>query len=243
VGTPPTWAPRTTVNGRCDGMMNRVPTNALLLAVAPEVVSRTNRNATPERVAPRSRERRPRRCRRLHRPGGRPPGREPGQFAEPGGSNTAGVIRLSALGGASLVAHRQCAGGHGRGRRGAWGSGAWGFGAWGRGCPGPRAWAAVPAAVPGLPGERGVLTNEIHWLPGGVGSRSRRLRSRWFGRIRATTPRTATVTGPVEPRHPQLRDPGVAAGDWGTVSGAWRSGRGVTSSSVGAGVPDRIGHR
>jgi hypothetical protein len=96
---------------------------------------------------------------------------------------------------------------------------------------------------PGCPASVGVLTNEIHGLPGGVGPRSRRLRSRWFGRIRATTPRTATVTGPVEPRHPQLRDPGVAAGDWGTVSGAWRSGRGVTSSSAGAEVPDRIGHR
>lgn len=28
VGTPPTWAPRTTASRRCDGMMNRVPANA-----------------------------------------------------------------------------------------------------------------------------------------------------------------------------------------------------------------------
>jgi hypothetical protein len=48
------WAPRTTVGRRCDGTMNRVLTKAVLLAAAPEVVSRPNRNATPGRVVPRS---------------------------------------------------------------------------------------------------------------------------------------------------------------------------------------------
>ncbi len=83
VGRSPTCARRTTVNRRCDGGMNRVPANAVLLTVTPEVVSRPNRIATPGRAVPRSSERRPRRCRGLHRLGSQPLGRE-GQFAEAG---------------------------------------------------------------------------------------------------------------------------------------------------------------
>jgi hypothetical protein len=51
-GTPPIWAARTTVSRRCDGTMNKVLTKAVLLAAAPEVVSRPNRNATPASRAP-----------------------------------------------------------------------------------------------------------------------------------------------------------------------------------------------
>jgi hypothetical protein len=51
-GTPPIWAPRTTVSRRCDGTMNHVLTKAVLLAAAPEVVSRPNRSATPASRAP-----------------------------------------------------------------------------------------------------------------------------------------------------------------------------------------------
>lgn len=153
-----------------DDMMNRVPANAVLLAVAPDG---PNRNAPPGRVVPRSGERRPRRCRGLHRPGSQPPGRE-GRFAEAGvehplGHPVTGLGWSQPHGESSkccrpMFADAVVPGAVVHGAAGALGrlpgAACLGLRAWSRVRGAAGAWgyasgAAVPVAVPGLPGERG----------------------------------------------------------------------------------------